>query len=268
MSEKISVIMGVYNTKNKDLLKMAIESILNQTYKNLEFIICDDGSIDNTLLIIKDYQKKDNRIQILHNKINKGLATALNQCLLVANGTYIARQDDDDISNVNRLQKEINFLEKNSEYGFVGCAMDLIDEKGKWGESYLISKPKRKNFLFGVPFSHPTVLVRKVSYDAVQGYRVDNETIRTEDYDLFMRMYAKNIKGYNLHEKLYKYTQDRESYKKQKFKFRWNEVKIKYKGFKLLKLYPIGYIFLIKPIISGLLPSCLKNYIYKFRFRG
>lgn len=105
----VSVIMGVYNTNNENMLRLAIDSILNQTLSNIEFIICDDGSIDGTYeTLIRLYGKYKN-IVIIRNKENSGLAKTLNNCLKIAKGKYIARMDADDISNIDRLKIQMEF---------------------------------------------------------------------------------------------------------------------------------------------------------------
>ena len=264
---KISVIMGVYNT-DTDLLKNSINSILNQTHKNLEFIICNDCSTKkNIAKLLEEYSLKDDRVLIINNKENLGLASSLNRCLRKANGKYIARQDDDDVSKKNRLDEEIKFLENNKKYSLVGTAVTLVDDKGVWGRVINKEKPQKKDFLFGTPFTHPTILVRKEAYISVNGYSINKWTRRTEDYDLFMKMYAQGMVGYNLSKQLYYYRMDSCYYKKQKFRYRIDEVRVKYKGFKSLNLLPKGYIYLIKPIISGIFPGWVKAKLYRRRFK-
>ena len=92
----ISIIMGVYNVSDESVLQKAVSSILDQTYGNFEFIICDDGSSDNTLEMIKKIGKTDKRIKIIKNEKNCGLSYTLNHCLKYAKGNYIARMDADD----------------------------------------------------------------------------------------------------------------------------------------------------------------------------
>ena len=96
--DKISVIMGVYNPRDIEMLKKSIESILTQSYENFEFIICDDFSNLEIQKILLEYKEKDKRIMVIRNTKNMGLAASLNNCLGKATGKYIARQDDDDIS--------------------------------------------------------------------------------------------------------------------------------------------------------------------------
>jgi glycosyltransferase involved in cell wall biosynthesis len=114
INPQISVIMAVYN--GEKYLAEAIESILNQTFKEFEFIIIDDGSKDNSLNIIKRYAKKDSRIIIIKNEKNMKLAWSLNKGLKIARGKYIARMDSDDISLTDRLEKQYYFLEKKEIY--------------------------------------------------------------------------------------------------------------------------------------------------------
>lgn len=255
---EISVIMGVYNSPNKSILKQAIESILNQTFTDFEFIICDDGSIDDTFDFLLEYKKKNKKIILIKNKKNSGLAATLNHCLKYANGVYIARMDGDDISRPDRLEKEINFLKNNSAYGFVGSEIKLIDEySGVWGKRDLIREPKSKDFLFTQPFVHASVLVKKEIYDKVNGYRVSKETLRAEDYDLFMRLYSLGIVGYNLEEYLYLVREDKNAYRRRKYRYRFDEAKVRYIGFKSLGLLPRGYIYILKPFIVGIIPQRL-----------
>ena len=107
----ISVLMGLYNTKNKDYLEKSLNSILNQTYKDFEFIICNDGSTNNCISWAKEIVGSDNRVIFLDNKSNRGLAYSLNRCLEISKGKYIARMDDDDISHLNRFEKQLEYLE-------------------------------------------------------------------------------------------------------------------------------------------------------------
>ncbi|MBO5469815.1 MAG: glycosyltransferase [Lachnospiraceae bacterium] len=252
---EVSVIMGVYNCKDKDLLKKSILSVIAQTYKDWEFIICDDGSTDDTYLCLKEYEKMDDRIKIITYKKNRGLSYALNKCIQVSSGEYIVRQDDDDISYPSRLKKELDFIKNNPQYSIVGCIADVYDDNGIWGEYKLCEKPLKKTFLWSSPFLHPSVVMRKESLMLVGGYRVAKETRRCEDYDLFMRMYAEGLKGYNIQEKLYKYKIVNNEKKYRTLKYRIDEAKVRFKGFSKLNLMPVGLLYVIKPICIALIPQ-------------
>lgn len=254
---KVSVIMGIYNTNNETMVKEAIDSILNQTYKNYEFIICDDGSTDGTYELIKKLTMNDDRVVLIKNEKNMGLAYTLNHCLEVAKGEYIARMDADDISVLDRLEKQVEFLDRNDEYAVVGSSAKLFDENGQWGMRCPCEKPIKESFLFGTCFIHPTVMIRRSVLDKVSGYRVSDETLRAEDYDLFMRIYSAGGKGYNLQETLYEFREDKNAYKRRSYKFRIGEAKVRYIGFKRLGLLPKGYLYVMKPLIVGLIPQVI-----------
>lgn len=267
---KISVIMGVYNSKKIELLSKSIESILNQTYNDFEFIICDDCSSDKkTLETLENFAKKDNRIKLLHNEKNLGLAATLNYCLELSTGEYIARQDDDDISHLDRFQKQIDFLDNNPSIALVGCNLNLFDDNNIWGQRKHKEYPTKKDFLYGSQFPHPATIIRSIVINEIGKYTVSKITRRTEDYDLYMRLYYFGYCGVNIQENLYDYYENDLNYKQQKFKYRIDEFKLKIYWFKKLKLFPRGYIYCIKPIVSGMIPirikKILKNKKYKVR---
>lgn len=253
---KVSIIMGIYNMENRfHLVKLAINSILNQSYTDFEFIICDDGSSDNTYSLIKKIIKNEKKIILIKNESNRGLAYSLNHCLSIAKGKYIARMDADDISLPNRLEKQIKFLDKHLEYAMVGCNLLLINDKGVWGNRVLVEKPTKKSFLFTSPFCHPSIIMRREALEHVNKYKVEKITRRAEDYDLFMRMYAKGYKGYNIQEFLYQFREDNEAYKRRAYKYRIDEVQVRYRGFKSLNLFPKAILYIIKPLIVGCIPQ-------------
>ena len=123
----VSVVMPVFNAG--DFLVAAIESILKQTYKNFEFVIVDDGSIDNSWKIISKFANKDRRIKILKNKENLGIAKTMNEAIKKAKGQFIARMDADDIALSKRLEKQVEFLLNNPDTGVLGSQMFEINDK-------------------------------------------------------------------------------------------------------------------------------------------
>ena len=117
----ISVLMGIYNIPSKEVLEKSINSILNQSYKNIEFIIIDDGSTNDTYKWAKEITKNDKRVILKKNEKNLGLTKTLNKCLKLATGEFIARMDGDDYSHKDRFEKQLSFLKNNKEYQLVGC---------------------------------------------------------------------------------------------------------------------------------------------------
>lgn len=261
---KISVIMGIYNTSCKEKLEKSINSILNQTFKDFELIICDDGSTNNCLTWAKEICKNDKRVKFIKNHKNEGLAFTLNKCLKISNGKYIARMDDDDESHLDRFEKQVNFLDKNKDIGLVGSNINLFDDNGIWGIRKYKEYVKKEDFLYRVAVAHPTVMARKESYESVSGYRNLPRTLRVEDYDCFMRMFAKGVKMYNFQDPILNYREDSFGAKKKKYRYRINEVWVRYYGFKklgILKLSTIPYLF--KPLIAGIIPQKIIKYFQR-----
>ena len=155
----LSVIVPVYNVEK--FIDKCVESIINQSYKDIEIILVDDGSTDNTLEELNKIVQVDSRIKVISYDKNKGLNYALNMCLKEAKGTYIARQDDDDISLKERFKKQVDFLDKHSEYAIVGTLADVFDDSGKWGEYNVEEKPTKTSFYWNSPFMHPNIMMRK-----------------------------------------------------------------------------------------------------------
>jgi glycosyltransferase involved in cell wall biosynthesis len=265
---KVSIIMGIYNCKNFELLDKSVSSILNQSFTDFEFIICNDGSTNGTLDYLRKIEKLDGRIRVISYEKNQGLNFALNSCLNEAKCEYIARQDDDDISRPNRLEKEVEFLDKNQDYAIVGTLADVFDDSGVWGKYDNPERPTKNDFYWNSPFMHPTIMIRKTAYDAVNGYRIAYETRRCEDIDLFMRMYTAGFKGYNIQEKLYSYRMLNDpDVKYRPMKYRIDEAIVKYKGYKAMGNLLGGLSYMVKPIIVGLIPQKLLYQIKKRRYR-
>lgn len=204
-NDLISVIMSVYNEKD-EWIKQSVESIINQSYRNLQIIIVlDSPSNNNARKLLLHYQNKDSRVRIIENDKNIGLVASLNKALLYADGKYIARMDADDISEENRIYTEINcLLEKHVD--FVMSRINMIDEDGKIfssnaGKSYNM-KSIRKIMRYGNVSAHPTWLLKREIYDKLGGYR---ELKYCEDYDFLMRALQKEYQCYCIGEALLHY---------------------------------------------------------------
>ncbi len=196
---KISVVMSVYN--GEKYLKEAIQSILQQTYQDFEFIIINDCSTDKTNEIIKSFN--DPRIKVIDNQENIGLTKSLNKGVGVAKGQYIARMDADDVSLPHRFKTQIEFLEKNFQYALVGSSYYQINDTGKIrvytkvliGNLELHSGLLEQNW-----FVHGSVMIRKSAFISCNGY---NEEFKyAQDYDLWLRL-SEHFKIANIEEPLY-----------------------------------------------------------------
>lgn len=252
----VSIIMATYNCE--DTLKKAINSILNQTYKDWEFIICDDCSSDNTYTILQEYQSTyPEKFVILRNEVNSKLPYSLNRCLKAAKGTLIARMDGDDESVPERLQRQVDFMNSHQEYSVVGTAMTPYDEHGYKPTRYAKEIPEARDMLNRSPFFHATILMRKDAYERVGGYTVSKRTVRAQDYDMWFRFFASGMKGYNLQEALYLVLEDANAIKRRTLKTRCYEVQTKIKGYRLLNYPWYLYLFAFKPVFAALTPTII-----------
>ena len=204
---KVTVLMPVYN--GEKYLREAVDSILNQTYTNFDFLIINDGSTDNTLKILQSYN--DNRIKIIDNKENLGLIQTLNKGLRLASGEFIARMDADDISLPVRLEKQINYLIKQNEVGVLGSQADIINDLGEKIDFYMV--PNSHNMiawmlLFGRSFIHPSVMFRRSAIEEAEGYNASS--LYMEDYELWISL-VKKTRFANLSETLIKYRTSKDS---------------------------------------------------------
>jgi glycosyltransferase involved in cell wall biosynthesis len=179
--------MSVYNGER--YLRQAVDSILNQTFTDFEFIIADDGSTDSTAAILDSYD--DARIVRLRNKSNIGLTRSLNRGLHVAEGTYIARQDADDVSLPERLERQVAFLDSHPAVGLAGSNYFLVDRNGAVlgdvrGLGPLGGDVLKWRLLWGNTFAHPSVMFRHHLVQALGGYPED--CAYAQDYVLWLRL--------------------------------------------------------------------------------
>lgn len=251
---EISIISGAYNVAECYSLYKSIDSVLEQTFSDIEFIICDDGSTDDTWNILNEYASRDCRIKLLRNKKNIGLAASLNRCIEISSGKYIARHDLDDYNDTTRLEKQLMYMKQHEDIAVLGCQAYLFDKNGIWGKDRFPNEVTNKDFLFTSPYKHGSVMFRREALLKAGCYRVAAETYRAEDYDLFMTMQT-FCKGANLADYLYYFCEDKCTQKRRKYRYRIDEAKVRWKGFKKLGLMPIGIPYAIKPLIVGLLPA-------------
>lgn len=255
---KVSVIMGVYNVHDENMIKKAIESILIQTYTDFEFIICDDGSSDDTYKIVKNIIKGDMRCHLIQNEKNMGLAQTLNNCISIAKGEYIARMDADDISLKDRFRVQVDFLDSNKDVAAIGCQAYFIDENDRVFKDYNV--PLSISMIDSIRKScmiHPSTMIRKEALMKVRGYTVEKITRRAEDYDLWCKLSLSGYKLANVPERLFKYREDFNAYKKRRYRYRIDEFKLKMYWIDKSNISKFNYIYAIRPLIIGLIPSWL-----------
>lgn len=265
MNNKISVLMGVYNAEA--ILTNAVLTIEEQTEKNIEFVICDDGSTDETFKLLQDFQKRYENIILLRNEMNKGLAYSLNRCLKESTGEYIARMDADDRCVPERFRKQKDFLEKHPEYDLVGSDMIMTDDNGKETYSRMLREPTSEVLPLAVPFAHPTVLMHRSVLETLGGYSVEKYTRRCEDLELWYRFFYMGMKGYNMPEYLYIKTQGLGDYKKRKVIHGCEMFHIHLRGLRLLKAPAYRYFLAAKPIVSAAVPKRLMMMYHGLKFK-
>lgn len=258
--------MTVYN--DEEHIEETIESVLNQTYDNFEFIIVNDGSTDNTEKIIRSFD--DERIKYYFPS-KLGRAKALNYALNKSSGKYIANIDSDDPSSKKRLEKQVEFLNLNKKIVLLGTSSILIDSSGKilnkkskeYNNQKIIKMLGRTN-----PFNHSSVMYRKVEILKIGGY---DENLNAQiDYNLWIRI-ANNYKMHIISDLLaYKRIHENQFFegdliKKNYLKLKKNQVY----AIKSLNLSKINYFMMLLSIFKNIIPKKLKiklkSLMYNFK---
>jgi glycosyltransferase involved in cell wall biosynthesis len=182
---KVSVIMPVYDAER--YLKQSIDSILNQSFGDFEFIIVSEyGTSDESIAIIESYH--DPRIRHIRNTRRLGLARSLNVALKEAQGEYVASQDADDVSSQVRLEREVEFLDEHPRIGVVGSWFEAIDENGRViseNRTPVESAVVKWRLLFCCPIANSSTMVRRAIYEALEGY--DARLRLAQDYEFWTR---------------------------------------------------------------------------------
>lgn len=226
---KISIVMPVFNRER--YIKSSVESILNQTFSDFEFIIVNDGSTDKTLEILESY--KDDRIKIFNNETNRGIVYSRNRGLKETNSELIGMFDSDDIATPDKFQLQYSFLEKNPDIAMVGAGAKWIDEDGKLlTKKWKVDKPNKQIpaiLLFRNYFIQSTILVRKKAipkglyssgFDVVEDYKMwfeisqYHKVANINKYLILYRVHSDNVSSidtiqYSLHDKLYRFIFDK-----------------------------------------------------------
>lgn len=204
MTPAVSVVMSVYNTEK--YLEQSIESILNQSFIDFEFIIIEDCSTDSSLSILKNYAQKDSRIKLIQKSENKrmaGFIENLNIGLREARGKYIARMDADDLSHPTRFEKQVKFLDENPDIFMVGSAVNFIDENNQFIRK-LESLENHREIIERMPkhisMYHPAIMFRNNEQT-----QYHEKMFYCEDYDLYLRLINQGKKFYNFTESLLDY---------------------------------------------------------------
>ena len=263
-SPRVSIVMPVRNANV--FLRFALESLNKQSYRNLELIIIDDASTDQTAQVLKKYCNIF--LTFKKNKTKQGVAASLNRGLKIAKGKYLARMDADDIALPHRLKKQVDYLETHQEVGVVGSWVELINEQGMkvaTKKTPVTDAAIRRRVWYSNPLVHPAVMMRSDLYRRFGGY--DERLEGAEDYDLWLR-YLQFTKAINIPEPLLKYRLHPGgiSYSES------DRLNLAYARAQLKSIreygYPAWYImFAFKSYLSSLLPMGVRQLIYRRIFK-
>lgn len=253
----VSVVIAVYNGKNH--IKRAVDSILNQTYKNIEIIIIDDCSTDSTINILHEYLDNIN-ILILQNRKNMGISKSRNIAGKKSKGKYIAVQDADDVSLATRIEKQVKFLELREDIVVLGTRCINIQNNIKYSGHYYDEKMINEMIYLSNPIAHTSAMIRKDIYDMIDGY---NESfIVTVDYELYIRL-IKYGKIAMLNEELVEYYIHNNSISaKKRFIQCVNSTKVKY-----INIDKIGITKFIKATLYRCITAYIPNWIIVLKRR-
>jgi len=270
MSE-LAVLLSVYKNDRLKFVKESVQSILDQTFNLFDFYIVFDGPVS---LDIDNYitSLEDKRIKLFRLERNTGLAIALNflleKVLADPNFKFIARMDADDVSRLDRFEKQFRFLDENPDIACVGCWFEEIDESGKhlsYNKLPTDHDSLRKRYMTRTPFAHPSVMYRRLLIVKAGFYPSD--TILMEDNVLWGRALKEGLRFANIPEYLFRFRIDRDFYiRRSGIKYGWNYIKTKFKIVRSLNSPLFAYILLIEIGIIKMMPSWLVPHIYE-RFR-
>jgi len=263
---EISVVMPVYNSEK--YLKESIESVLDQSFDDFEFIIVDDGSVDNSYNIINEYSKKDDRIVILKNERNLGISETRTRGTKHAKGKYIAIVDADDVCLPSRFEKQYNYLESHNDCGVVGSFIEMFDSDTNkiigTRKYYENDANLRKRIFLYCPVAQPACMIRREVFDKVGYY--DSTLVTSADLDMWFRIGTK-YKFANIQEILLKYRVHKNSTTTSKIKT-MEEITLG-----IRKKYSHGYgysmtfydrIYNMTIRITGFVPYNIKVWIFNF----
>lgn len=186
MPPPVTILMPVFN--GSEYLSEAIESILNQTFGDFEFLVVNDGSTDASGEILQRYHCHDHRLRVYHQQ-HLGLIPSLNRGFHLAKGKYVARMDADDVSHPERIATQVAFMQSQPDCVLLGTAADLIDSTGNRLEA--ITPPHdceviKRTLHHGNAFIHGSIIMLHAAFDRAGGYR--ESAYLAEDYDLWCRV--------------------------------------------------------------------------------
>lgn len=264
----VAILLSIYYKDKLCFVKQSIDSLLKQTYSNVKLYICFDGFIDNSILEYLD-RLDDNRIFILKRDINKGLAYSLNELLgIVLNEGYvfIARMDADDISEIVRIEKQVNYLIQNKDVDIVGSYVKEIDDDNNFIK--IVKYPTKHSEMkkrFGIinPIAHPSVMFRNSFFIKAGIYPLDTD--KDEDTMLWLNGFLNDCIFANIPEPLFRFRIDEDFYNRRSgIKKAFSDFKNRIKVIRLLKLKKIFiFVNIVKMMIFTFKSKRMLSLVYK-----
>lgn len=265
MDLKITVLMSVYN--DEKYLKSSIESILNQSFREFEFLIFDDASTDRSREILENYARQDARIKLVLNDVNMGLSANLARGVRISQGSYIARMDADDIAFNNRIELQYSYITTNN-IDILGSYVIDIDEynEEKGLRKVPIKHSNISRLIWSCPMIHPTVVFNKKAVIKAGSY--DESLRRRQDYELWFRCIKTGLKFENIPTPLLYYRHTNEYFGKNDYKVQLQQLNMGIKGSMLTRSAPIAYVGVCIAFFKGILPYKIRrpvnNFLKKF----
>lgn len=239
MNSKIAVAMSVYKTDCVEYFRLAVDSILNQNYQHFHLYIAVDGFVGKELLNTIEKYSVSNKVTVIYNNENKGLALRLNQIInqVLADGefNFLARMDSDDISTPERFKKQVDFLNSSSSIDVVGSDVIEISASGKkvfYKKMDTHHNVILDNVIKKCPFNHPTVMFRTSIFH--EGFRYKSELLNTQDYYLWVDLLAANKQFANINEPLLEFRVDDSFHQRRGLKKAINDLNARIYAFKNL----------------------------------
>ena len=262
MTPPITVLMSVYN--DLPYLKDAVESILNQSFTNFEFLIFDDASTDGSSAVLQQYASKDTRIKLITNQTNRGLGFNLARGVKMARSPWIARMDADDLAFPNRLQLQLNYVQAHPDVSIVGGWAIDINNNGQFISERKVptTDGQIKKLIWTNPLIHGTVLFNKADIERVGSY--SRKLAKRQDYDLWFRCAQAGLKFANLPQPLIKYRFTDNTLQRNNWKVALVHLRIGWRGCWQVKASPIAYLGVTKQLIIVLLPPPLRVVAYNW----
>jgi len=271
MEGRIAVAMSVYAKDSASWFLEAVESVLLQSYGNFVLFIQVDGKVENNLYEAIKYVERNDRVVVIFNHHNLGLARRLNDTIeLVVEDlsfSYLARMDADDVCSPFRFEKQVSFMRMNPEIGIVGSDVIEIDEDGR--ELFYKRMPSThdeifKNIIKRCPFNHPSVLIDLAIFRQL-GLRYKNNLMNTQDYYLWIDMLASNVKFGNLNDVLLKFRLGADFHSRRGVKKAFNDLRSRLYAFRHLDVLTVSNVFhVVFLFLLRLAPVSVKKFAYKY----